>query len=188
MLPDIGALRGHPVDLVGDRMGSDFEPAMALLGSLRALELIGRCRIEITLDVGMKGRLVVLHGQKVVGLGIKDALRNVRIASHGINRDQGAFEVDAFHERRDGGDLVGFFVGRLLTQHELASGGERRDQMQGLLPALTVVAAPRGLAVEATRSGGPGQHSATHDEKQAANRSGSTRFMTVRSQSAQGMP
>ena len=40
----------------------------------------------------------------------------------------------------------------------------------------------------ATRPGLSGQHSATHDEKQAANRSGSIRFMTVRNQSAQGMP
>ena len=40
----------------------------------------------------------------------------------------------------------------------------------------------------ATRSGRPGQHSATQEEKQAANRSGSIRFITVRSQSAHGMP
>ena len=96
----------------------------------------------------MKRRLVVLHGQQVVGLGVEDGLGDVRIASHGVDGDQGAFEVEALHQRRDGGDLVGFFVDRLLAQHQPAVGGEGRDQMQGLLPALAVVAAPRGLAVD----------------------------------------
>ena len=79
--------------------------------TLRPFDLVGRGGIEISFDFGMKRRLVVLHGQKVVGFGIEDALSDVRIASHGINGDQGAFEVEAFHQCRDGGDLVGFFVG-----------------------------------------------------------------------------
>ena len=91
----IGALGGHPVDLVGDRVGSDFQPAMALVDSLRLLDRVGRCGIEIAFNFGMKGRLVVLHSQKVVGFGIEDALSDVRIASHGIDGDQGAGEVDA---------------------------------------------------------------------------------------------
>jgi hypothetical protein len=40
----------------------------------------------------------------------------------------------------------------------------------------------------ATSSTLSGQHSATHEEKQAANSCGSIRFITVRSQSAHGMP
>jgi hypothetical protein len=40
----------------------------------------------------------------------------------------------------------------------------------------------------ATRSSFSGQHSATHDEKQAMNRSGLMRFITERSQSVHGMP
>jgi hypothetical protein len=39
--------------------------------------------------------LVVLHGQKVVGLGIEDRLGDVGIASDGIDRDQGASEIEA---------------------------------------------------------------------------------------------
>lgn len=74
-------------------MGSNFQPAMFLVDGLRLLDRVGRCGIEIALDFGMKGRLVVLHGQKVVGFRIVDALSNVRIASHGIDGDQGAGEV-----------------------------------------------------------------------------------------------
>ena len=106
-------------------MGPDFQPAVALLDSLRLLDLVGRCVIEIAFDFGMKGRLVVLDGQKIIGLGIEKALSDVRIASHGIDGDQGASEIDAFHQRRDGGNFVGFFVGRLLPQHQSAGGGER---------------------------------------------------------------
>ena len=54
-LSRIGALRGCPVDLVGDGEVSDFEPAMAFLDSLRPLKLVGRCDIEIAPDFGMKG-------------------------------------------------------------------------------------------------------------------------------------
>src|SRR5215469_1677955 len=61
----IGALRGCPVDLVGDGVVSDFEPAMTLLDSLRTLELVGRCRIEIDPNFSMKGWLIVLHSQQV---------------------------------------------------------------------------------------------------------------------------
>ena len=60
--------------------------------------------------------------------------------------------------------------------------------MQGLLARLSIVAAARGLPSIATRSSLSGQHCATQDEKQAMNRSGLMRFITVRSQSAHGMP
>jgi hypothetical protein len=58
-----------------------------------------------------------------------------------------------FQEGRNGGDLVRFFVDRFLAQHEPAGGGERRYQMQGLLAALSIVAAPRSLAVDGHERG-----------------------------------
>ena len=102
---------------------------MAFLDSLRPLKLVGRCGIEIAPNFGMKGWLIVLHGQEVVGFGIEDALSNVWIASHSINRDQSTFEVDALHQCRDSGDLVGFFIGCLLAQHQAVSRGERGYQV-----------------------------------------------------------
>ena len=54
----------------------------------------------------------------------------------GIGRNQGALEVETLHQGRDGGDLVGFFIDRLLSpcrrmaQHQPAVGREGRHQMQ----------------------------------------------------------
>ena len=56
----IGALRGLPVDDMGDRIGADLDAAVA--NRLDPLDLAGRRCFEIALDVGMQGRLVVLHG------------------------------------------------------------------------------------------------------------------------------
>jgi hypothetical protein len=65
----------------------------------------------------MLGRLVVLHCQQVVGLGVADRLGDVGIASHGTDRDQSAVEIEALYEGRNGGDLVRFFGDGLLSDH-----------------------------------------------------------------------
>jgi hypothetical protein len=75
----IGALGCDPIDGVRDRMGAEFDPAVILTEGLEPLDLAGRCGVEIAFDVGMQRRLVVLDGQKVVGLGIADRLGDGRI-------------------------------------------------------------------------------------------------------------
>src|SRR6266403_1622110 len=57
----IGALRGVPVDDMGDRMGADLDAAVVLANRLDLLDLKGRRCLEIALDLGMQGWLVVLH-------------------------------------------------------------------------------------------------------------------------------
>jgi hypothetical protein len=54
----------------------------------------------------MERRLVVLDGQKVIGLGVEDRLGDGGIAPHGIGRNQSALEVEPLHQSRNGGDLV----------------------------------------------------------------------------------
>ena len=49
------------------------------------LDLAGRRCFEIAFDVGMQRWLVVLDGQKIVSLGVEDALGDVGIASHGVD-------------------------------------------------------------------------------------------------------
>jgi hypothetical protein len=149
----IGALRTDPVDNMGDRVGSDLDPAVILAQGLEPIDLAGRCCFEVTFDVGMQRRLVVLHGQKIVGLGVENALGNVRIASHGVDRDQGALEIDAIEKGRNSGDFVRFFIDRLLPQDELAGSGEGGYQMQSLLAGLAIMAAARGLAVDGNEIG-----------------------------------
>jgi hypothetical protein len=60
--------------------------------------------------------------------------------------------------------------------------------MQGLLTGLAMWLRREVLPSIATRWSLFGEHSPTHEEKQAMNRSGSIRFITVRNQSAQGRP
>jgi hypothetical protein len=50
-------------------MGTNLDPAVLLTDGLDQLDLVGSCRFEIALDIGMERRLVVFHGQKIVGLG-----------------------------------------------------------------------------------------------------------------------
>jgi hypothetical protein len=167
---------------------TDLDAAVVLAKGLDLRDLDGRRGFEIAFDVGMERRLVILDGQKVVGLGVENRLGDVGIASHGIDRDQGALKVEALDEGRNGGDLVRFFIDRLLAQHQTLVAGEGRDQMQALWPVLRLWLRREVLPSIATRSSWPGQHASTHDEKQARNKSGLMRFITQRSQSANGMP
>ena len=57
---------------------------------------------------------------------------------------------------RNSGDLVRFLVDRFLAQHQPAGGGERGYQMQGLLAAPSIVAAPRSLTVDGYQVGAVG--------------------------------
>ena len=50
-------------------------------------------------------------------------------------------------QQRDGGDLVGFLLGRLLSEHDPLPRRPGRDEVQRVTAFAPVVAAPRGLAV-----------------------------------------
>src|SRR5271169_6034376 len=56
----IGALRADPVDNMGDHVGSDLDPAVILAQRFEPFDLAGRRCFEVTFDVGMQRRLVVL--------------------------------------------------------------------------------------------------------------------------------
>ena len=76
-------------------MGAHLDAAVVLAYGRDLLDRGGGRGFKITVDVGMKRRLVIFDGQQVVGLGVKDRLGDVGIASHGINRDQSAVKVEA---------------------------------------------------------------------------------------------
>ena len=79
----------------------------------------------------------------------------VRIAGDRVDGDQGAFEAAAggefLEQQRDGGRFVGFVVDRLLSENQMAVGGEGGDQMQRGPSLGPVVAAAHGLAVDGDR-------------------------------------
>ena len=121
---------------------------MVFVDGLDPLDLACWRSFEIAPDLGMQGRLVVLDRQQVVGLGLKGRLGDGGVAAHGVNRDQGPSEIQTLHQGRDGGDLVRLLLGCLLSQYQSAGGGEGRDQMQGLVASLAVMAAARGFAID----------------------------------------
>ncbi len=84
----------------------------------------------------------------------------------------------ALQKGRDHGLLTVLVLGRLLAEHQALIGGKGRHQMQR----------PQVLPSRARRAGASGRSSRAQLMKQAENRSGSIRFIRVRSQSAQGRP
>jgi len=79
-------------------------------------------------------------------------LGDLRIAGDGVDGDHGAFEAAAggkfLEQHRDGGRFVGFVVDRLLSENQMAVGGEGGNQMQRRPSLGPVVAAAHGLAVD----------------------------------------
>ena len=57
---------------MGNAIIANLETAVVLVDGLDLLDFGRRRGCEIAVDFGMERRLVVLDGQKVVGLGIED--------------------------------------------------------------------------------------------------------------------
>jgi len=77
-----------------------------------------------------------------------DGPGDLRLGAHRVDRDDGAVQVEFLQQQRDGGDLVGFLLARLLAQHQSLAGRPGGDQMQRLASLAAVMGAPRGLAVD----------------------------------------
>ena len=129
-------------------MIADLQTTVVLANRLVLIQFVRRSGFEVAFDLLMQGRLVILDGQEVVATRIQDGLRDGRAAPHGVDRNQGAFQVQALEQRRYGHDLVGLFVHGVLPEDEPSVGGESRNQVQGRLPGLAVMTAPRRLAVD----------------------------------------
>ena len=70
--------------------------------------------------------------------------------------DERPGERQAFEQQRDGGDLVGLGLARLLAEHEALAAGPGRDHVERAAVAASVVGASRGLAVDDDDLGGCG--------------------------------
>jgi hypothetical protein len=94
---------------------------MALLDGGFADEFGGWSGAKIVDNIGFERRLVALERQQIVGLVRDDPVGDLDLTAHGVDGDQGAFELLVFGELiekfRNGGDLVG-----LLRDGELCQG------------------------------------------------------------------
>jgi hypothetical protein len=155
-------------------MVTHLDAAVVFASRLNLLDFLGGHCFKIAFDVGLERWLVVLDSQKIVGPGIEHRLGDV-----------GGLHPMASIETRD---LVRFFIDRLLASTSRLLVAKADTKCRAFWPVFQLWLRRKVLPSIATQWSLPGQHSATHDEKQTMNRSGSIRFITVRSQSAQGMP
>jgi hypothetical protein len=73
--------------------------------------------------------LIALEGQDVVGLLLQDLLGDIALTAHGVDRYDGAFDLQHLKQARDGHDLIGFLSRFDLAQHKTLAGGEGRNHV-----------------------------------------------------------
>ena len=139
----------------------------------------------------MQGRLIALDGEQVVGPDGSDA-GDLRIAGDGVDGDHGAFEAAAAASLSSSTGMAS--ISLLLSS--MASWPSTRRVL--VAKAETRCSAARPLARSWLRrtvlpsmaivSRGSGQQATTQSMKQAANSSGSIRFIMMCSQRPEGTP
>lgn len=85
----ITPLAAHPVDTLGD-MAARLDAAMGFLDLGERIDLIGGSVIEIELDLGVGGLLIVLGGQQLIAAEIDDCFGDVGLAAHGVDGNKTA--------------------------------------------------------------------------------------------------
>ena len=141
-----------PIDDLRGGVGAGFDAAMALLDGGCGDQLGGRGGAEIVDDVVFEGGLGALERQDVIGLVGDDPVGDLDLTAHGVDGDQGAFELlglgQLVEKRGNSGDLVALLRHRELRQGQPGGGGVGAQPVQGLEPLAAIVRAARGLPVD----------------------------------------
>ncbi|MNN32015.1 hypothetical protein D3C81_1457260 [compost metagenome] len=126
--------------------------ALVDVATFAAREEIGKeCRVGLAhlqrLTYALvQRRLVVLERQDIVSPGLNDLPCNLALATHRVDGDDGALELQGGQQFWNGRDLIGL-VGRAnLAEHHAQTRGVGRHQMDSALVA--PVRAAHGLAVD----------------------------------------
>jgi hypothetical protein len=125
---------------------------VALLDGSFGDEFAARGGVEIVHDVGFEGRLVALERQQVIGLVSHDLVGDIDLAAHGIDGDQGAFELAGFGELVEklgnSRNLIGLLRNPELRQGQSCGGRIGAERVQGLEPLAAVMGAACGLSID----------------------------------------
>src|SRR4051812_49625428 len=105
-LARVAPVREQPGHLVADGVAADLDPAVVAVGRLEGVERTRRRVGEEGFDIREGGRAVRLQGREIIAAPAQDGLGDRALGAGGVDRHQGAFQRQAFQERRDGGDLV----------------------------------------------------------------------------------
>lgn len=103
---------------------------------------------EEPLDVFVQGRVVVLHGQHVVGFLLHDLRRDRALTAHRVDGDRDTSDVEEPQQLRDGDDLVRLLGHLHLSQHQALVGEPCAHPVDRLAPRRRVEAAAQRLAVD----------------------------------------
>ena len=127
----IATVGEEPVGVVADAVAALFEAAVVLADGLVGVGDHARGRIGEDLHhIGVGGGAVGLERQQIVAAAAHDGLGDGGLGSHGVDGDERALELQPFEQQRNGGDLVGFGVGRLLAEHQALARCPGRDHVQ----------------------------------------------------------
>ena len=125
---------------------------MPLLDGRCGDEFGGGSGAEIVLDVGFQRWLVAFEGEEIIRFVGDDLVGNLDLAAHGVDGDQGTFELAGFSELidkiRNGGDFVGFFGNAGLCQDQTSGGGVGAQRVQGFETLAMVMGSACCLAVD----------------------------------------
>ena len=118
---------------------------MSLLDGGFGDEFGGRGGAEVVQDIGFQRRLVALQRQQVIGLVGNDLVGDLDLTAHGVDGDQGTFELAGFgqlvEKLGNSGDLVGLLRNAELRQGQSCGGGVGAQRVQGLEALAVVVGA-----------------------------------------------
>ena len=143
------AVLGQGLQIVGHRAASALHAAVPLVHTGMLLQWCGR-RVRVVgvkqlLDRLRERGLVVLDSDDVVGLPGDDLFHHRALATHGVDGDDGALNVQRVQQLGDGGDFVALGRRLHLRQYQALLGVPSRNQMGHA--ELTVVRAAHTLAV-----------------------------------------
>jgi hypothetical protein len=116
----------------------------------------GQGVVEVADDLVMEGWLVGFDGEQIVSVPLGDGGGDAGVAGDGIDGDKRAVEGHAIEQFGNDGAFIAFGVDRLLGQHQALVGGPDGDEVQRAVPAATIVATPRGLAIDGDQRRGIG--------------------------------
>ena len=115
-------------------------------------EFLRRRGFEVGFDLGFQGRLIALQRQQKIGLVFDDLGGDFDLTPHGVDGDEGAFELfllgQMIEQDGDSRDLVGLLGHADLRQRQMGVGRVGAERVQRFEALSFVVRAARGLAVD----------------------------------------
>jgi len=122
---------------------------MGLVAMRRGASGCGRALIQKgPLDFLVKRPLIFFHRQNVIGLGVEDRPRDLRLTAHRVDRHQRARQCQYFEEFRDRGDLIALFIDDGLPEGDVIGGRPRADHVNGRLARSGVETSVQRFAVD----------------------------------------